>query len=176
MFTGLLFKSMEGMQSSSEFTLTVFSLATLDTVFCNGACQNNWFGRGSKKVVIWPRKNFKSKVVRLSVSSLSFSLHLAPNKLLNNELYRWENMTVTLIGIPAASETIICLIQMRNERNTEKTLTPSLWCQMRTYFNCRTMSYITVFFHQANIWMNKLKWHFEPHKEKNYYKADWCTL
>lgn len=32
MFAGHLFKSMEGTQSSSEFGLTVFSLAALDTV------------------------------------------------------------------------------------------------------------------------------------------------
>lgn len=28
------------------------------------------------------------------------------------------------------------------------------------------MSFITVFYHQANIWMTKLKWHFGLHKEK----------
>lgn len=51
MFTGHLFKFMEEMQSSSEFGFTVFSLAALETNFSSEARQNNWFGKGSRKVV-----------------------------------------------------------------------------------------------------------------------------
>lgn len=35
-------------------------------------------------------------------------------------------MTITLIGIPAASKTIICLIEMRNDRNMQKEVNPPL--------------------------------------------------